>query len=92
MKGNMFFYFLAISLVISAIMTPEAEARRKILKGRRTVTRTYFRNLLIPAWAVILLVGIGQVIIGAIFFLILKKIILDPPLTGLYAPPPNIEA
>ncbi|GJQ80535.1 hypothetical protein Trydic_g12425 [Trypoxylus dichotomus] len=48
------FYYIGIALLIFAILAPhEVEARRKVLRGRRTVTRSYFRPLAIPAWAIV---------------------------------------
>lgn len=38
----------------------------------------------IPAWAIIVLVALGQVIIGAVIYIILKKTILDATLQASY--------
>lgn len=39
----------------------------------------------LPAWALIILVGIGEIIIGAIIYVIMRKRVIDQPLTGSYA-------
>lgn len=44
--------------------------------------------LAIPAWAIIALVAIGQMVIGALIYLLLKVAILDKPLQARYAPAP----
>ncbi|KAF5299671.1 hypothetical protein FQA39_LY11466 [Lamprigera yunnana] len=65
----------------------EVDGRRKILKGRKTLTRKYYKTAAIAAWAIILLVSIGELIIGAIMFFVMKRLIIDPPLSGTYSPP-----
>ncbi|KAK9727700.1 hypothetical protein QE152_g19031 [Popillia japonica] len=81
------FYYIAVAFLILAILVPqEVEARRKVLRGRRTVTRSYFRPLAIPAWAIVGLVGLAQLVIGGVLFIVLKKVIVDPPISGSYTP------
>ncbi|KAJ3660200.1 hypothetical protein Zmor_004666 [Zophobas morio] len=75
-----------ICLVLCALLSQEVEARRKILKGRRAITRTYLRDSPIPAWAVVVLVGVGEIIVGVVVFFIMKKVVIDPPLVGTYTP------
>ncbi|XP_030759878.1 uncharacterized protein LOC115885193 [Sitophilus oryzae] len=77
-----------ILIVIVLLSIQEAECRRKILRGRKTVTRRYMKPLLLPAWAIITLVAIGQLIIGALFYLLLKVTILDKPLNQRYSAAP----
>lgn len=48
-------------------------------------------DLAIPAWAIIVLVGIGQLIVGGVVFFIMKKIIVDTPITGSYTPAETID-
>uniref|UniRef100_A0A336M033 CSON009294 protein n=1 Tax=Culicoides sonorensis TaxID=179676 RepID=A0A336M033_CULSO len=69
-----------ILLVILSLCTEEVDARRKILRGRRTVTRHYRRGMAIPAWAIVLLMGIGYLIIGAVLYLIMRKVVLQAPI------------
>lgn len=59
------------------------EGRRKILRGRRTVTRHYRRGMPIPAWAIVLLMGIGYLIVGAALYLIMRKVILQAPIENV---------
>lgn len=40
----------------------------------------------IPAWAVVLLVGLGEILVGAIVFVVMKRTILDTPIVGSYSP------
>ncbi|XP_066151517.1 uncharacterized protein hoka [Euwallacea fornicatus] len=82
--GKSFFFYLVVAAVLLSVFTPEVEGRRNVLRNRKTVNRRYLRPMAIPAWAVILLVGIGQLIIGAIAYVIMKKSIIDPPMQGNY--------
>ncbi|XP_063708502.1 uncharacterized protein LOC134837110 [Culicoides brevitarsis] len=74
---------ITILLVILSLCTEEVEGRRKILRGRRTVTRHYRRGMPIPAWAIILMMGIGYLIIGAALYLIMRKVILQAPIENV---------
>ncbi|KAF7270930.1 uncharacterized protein LOC143198792 [Rhynchophorus ferrugineus] len=76
--------YLLLAAVILMTFTSEVEGRRKVLRGRKTVTRTYLRTMAIPAWAIILLVALGQILIGAVLYIILKKTIVDAPLQASY--------
>ncbi|KAH1003753.1 hypothetical protein HUJ04_003622 [Dendroctonus ponderosae] len=80
-----FFVYLAVALVILSVLTPDVECRRNVLRGRKTVTRRYLRPMAIPAWAVIVLVGLGQLIVGALLYVLMKKLIVDPPVQGNYS-------
>ncbi|XP_066254757.1 uncharacterized protein hoka [Euwallacea similis] len=82
--GKSFFLYLAVAAVLISLFTPEVEGRRNVLRNRKTVNRRYLRPMALPAWAVILLVGIGQLVIGAIVYIIMKKSIIDPPMQGNY--------
>ncbi|XP_063534173.1 uncharacterized protein LOC134744329 isoform X1 [Cydia strobilella] len=63
--------------VIISTLTQEAEARRKILRGRRVMTRTYYRGNAIPAWAISLIAGIGMLLIGGILYVVMRKLVLS---------------
>nr|CAI5817573.1 unnamed protein product [Callosobruchus analis] len=80
------------SVVLTAIFQ-EAECRRKILRGRKTVTRWYMKPPGVPAWAVVILVAIGQLVFGGALYLLLKVCILDKPIAPRYqqiAPPREV--
>ncbi|KAH1003752.1 hypothetical protein HUJ04_003621 [Dendroctonus ponderosae] len=86
MKKTVKCIFLAV--IVLCVLVQDNEARRKIVRGRKAVTRQYLRPLAIPAWAIIVLVAIGQLVIGAFIYLLLKVVILDKPLQARYAPAP----
>lgn len=46
----------------------------------------------IPAWAVVILVGLAEIIVGAVIFFIMKRVILDTPIVGSYTPAKTEEA
>ncbi|KAL3284009.1 hypothetical protein HHI36_018179 [Cryptolaemus montrouzieri] len=77
-------YTVAILTVILCLCSEEVDGRRVILKGRKTLTRTYYYDSFLPGWISVLLFGLVEIIFGAILYLILKKIIIDPPMTGFY--------
>jgi len=65
---------LTISLVILSALFEEVDARRKILQGRRTITRTYSRGTAVPAWAIVVIVSCSMIIVGGIMYFIMRKI------------------
>ncbi|XP_041978219.1 uncharacterized protein LOC121732418 [Aricia agestis] len=73
---SLLFYF-AVLLVILSTLTQETEARRKILRGRRVMTRTYYHGNAVPAWAISLMAGIGMLIVGGILYVVMRKIVLS---------------
>ncbi|CAG5050085.1 unnamed protein product [Parnassius apollo] len=75
-KKSLLFYF-AVILVILSTLAQEAEARRKILRGRRVMTRTYYHGNAVPAWAISLMAGIGMLLIGGILYIVMRKIVLS---------------
>nr|CAH7744023.1 unnamed protein product [Callosobruchus chinensis] len=85
-------YFVAVLALILSLCTENVEGRRKILRGRKTVTRTYFRENALPAFAVVILVAIGEIIAGGIMYIVLRKTILDLPITGSYVVTNTSEA
>ncbi|XP_044269212.1 uncharacterized protein LOC123014256 [Tribolium madens] len=84
MKTTKFVRFVIFILVLLLAISQEAEGRRKILKGRKAVTRTYYRYPAIPAWAIVLLVGLGELIVGGILFVILYFLVVDQALKPRY--------
>ncbi|XP_072931873.1 uncharacterized protein hoka [Epargyreus clarus] len=70
-------FYLAVILVILATLTQETEARRKILRGRRVMTRTYYHGNAVPAWAISLMAGIGMLLIGGVLYVVMRKIVLS---------------
>lgn len=70
-------YYLAMGMLIVGIFIGEVECRRKILRGRKTITRRYYRGTAIPAWSIVLLTGLGMLIFGGGLYVLLKKFIVD---------------
>ncbi|XP_045772048.1 uncharacterized protein LOC123871994 [Maniola jurtina] len=70
-------FYLAVVLVILSTLTHEVEARRRILRGRRVMTRTYYRGNAVPAWAISLMAGIGMILIGGVLYVVMRKIVLS---------------
>ncbi|XP_044269213.1 uncharacterized protein LOC123014257 [Tribolium madens] len=81
-----------VILVLAVIISQQVEARRTILKGRKSLTRTYLRDSPIPAWAVVILVALAEIIVGAIIFFVMKRAVLDTPIVGSYSPAKTEEA
>ncbi|XP_047995159.1 uncharacterized protein LOC125233263 [Leguminivora glycinivorella] len=75
-RKSLLFYLAAILVIISTL-THEAEARRKILRGRHVMTRTYYRGNAIPAWAISLIAGIGMLLIGGVLYVVMRKLVLS---------------
>ncbi|CAG9863790.1 unnamed protein product [Phyllotreta striolata] len=75
---------LIVVLVFILAFSIEVECRRKILRGRKLINRTYMRQNAVPAYVVVILVAIGQIIIGALLYVLLKICILDKPLSPRY--------
>jgi len=74
--NNKIFYFTVL-LVILSIAVPETDARRLVLRGRRTITRHYNRGLAIPAWAIIVIVALCQLVIGVVLYFVMRKFVLS---------------
>ncbi|XP_074026362.1 uncharacterized protein [Leptinotarsa decemlineata] len=85
-------YSVVFLAIIFSLVTEEVEGRRTILRGRKTLTRTYLRDNAVPAYVIVILVGIGEIILGAILYVIMRKTIIDSPLSGSYAVAPTQEA
>lgn len=64
-----------------------------MLRGRRTLTRRYFSGLAIPGWALVLLIAISELILGAALYFVMRKVILSKEVeqANTYAPAPTKE-
>ncbi|KAL0841392.1 hypothetical protein ABMA28_015087 [Loxostege sticticalis] len=72
-----FLFYLAAILVVLSTLTQETEARRRILRGRRVMTRTYYSGNAVPAWAISFMSGIGMLLVGGVLYVIMRKIVLS---------------
>ncbi|KAL1517676.1 hypothetical protein ABEB36_001411 [Hypothenemus hampei] len=84
-------YFLII-LVVLCLTIEEGECRRKIVRGRKRINRHYMKPLPVPAFVIVILVAIGQLILGAIMYLIMKVAMLDKPFEPRYSHAPISSA
>ncbi|XP_026488260.2 uncharacterized protein LOC113394974 [Vanessa tameamea] len=84
-------FYLAVVLVILSTLTHEADARRKILRGRRVMTRTYYHGNTVPAWAISLMAGIGMLVIGGILYGIMRKLVLASETGSLNTYQPTLQ-
>jgi xanthosine utilization system XapX-like protein len=57
-----------------------------------SITYKFSGDSPIPAWAVIILVGLGEIIVGVVVFFVMKRIVIDPPIVGSYTPANTEEA
>ncbi|XP_034193436.1 hoka [Osmia lignaria lignaria] len=69
--------YITIGLLIMGMFMDQVEARRKILKGRKTITRHYYWGTAIPAWSIVLLIGISLLLAGGGLYAILQKFVVD---------------
>ncbi|XP_057330244.1 uncharacterized protein LOC130670764 [Microplitis mediator] len=69
--------YLAIGFLVLGCFINEVEGRRKILRGRKTITRQYYRGLAIPAWTIVLLSGLAMLTVGGGLYMVLKKVVVD---------------
>ncbi|CAK9803861.1 hypothetical protein ANTPLA_LOCUS3844 [Anthophora plagiata] len=74
--------YIAIGLLIMGIFMDGVEARRKILRGRKTITRRYYWGTAIPAWSIVLLIGISMLLAGGGLYVLLQKFVVDNADTG----------
>ncbi|XP_043290040.1 uncharacterized protein hoka [Venturia canescens] len=77
MRTKSVLYYLALGFLIMSLMMGEVEARRRILRGRKTITRSYYRPAGIPAWSIVVIAGIGMLAAGGGLYVLLKKTIID---------------
>jgi len=75
-SGRSLLFYLTVLLVVVSVLVQETEARRKILRGRKALTRTYYRQNAVAAWVVSVLVGIGMLFVGAIVYFVMRKMVL----------------
>ncbi|KPJ08789.1 hypothetical protein RR48_07849 [Papilio machaon] len=89
-KKPLLFYIAAILVILSTI-AQEAEARRKILRGRRVMTRTYYHGNAVPAWAISLMAGIGMLLVGGVLYVVMRKIVLSSETGSLNTYQPALQ-
>ncbi|XP_014214656.1 uncharacterized protein LOC106643883 [Copidosoma floridanum] len=77
MRSRSVLCFLVIGFLVMGILMSEVEARRKILRGRKTITRRYYTGSFLPAWAISVITGILMLLAGGGLYFILKKWLLD---------------
>lgn len=68
--------YSAILFGVFSLLLEEVDARRKILQGRKTITRTYYKANAVPAWAIVVIVSFCMIIVGGILYVIMKKVFL----------------
>ncbi|XP_046394038.1 uncharacterized protein LOC124161857 [Ischnura elegans] len=68
--------YATMTLLVMSMLMEEVDARRKILLGRKAITRTYNKGTAIPAWGIVLMVSAGIIALGVILYFVLRKIIL----------------
>ncbi|CAK9833291.1 hypothetical protein ANTRET_LOCUS10000 [Anthophora retusa] len=69
--------YIAIGFLIMGVFMDGVEARRKILRGRKTITRRYYWGTAIPAWSIVLLIGISMLLAGGGLYVLLQKFVVD---------------
>ncbi|KOC65141.1 hypothetical protein WH47_02006 [Habropoda laboriosa] len=74
--------YITIGLLIMGVFMDGVEARRKILRGRKTITRRYYWGTAIPAWSIVLLIGISMLIAGGGLYVLLQKFVIDNATAG----------
>ncbi|XP_037940552.1 uncharacterized protein LOC119673361 [Teleopsis dalmanni] len=86
--------YLVIFLILFACCAQDAEGTRRVLRGRRTLTRRYFTGLAIPGWALVLLIAVSELLIGVILYFVLRRFILSKEVeqANTYAPAATHEA
>lgn len=82
MSSKKLLCYIAIGLLIMGVFMDGVEARRKILKGRKTITRRYYWGTAIPAWSIVVLIGISMLLAGGGLYALLQKFVVDNADTG----------
>ena len=68
-------YILAVAMLVLSLLTEEVDARRKVLRGRKAITRQYYKGTAIPAWSIAVIVGLLMVGAGGGFYALMRKVI-----------------
>lgn len=68
-------YLLAVGILVLSLLVEDVEARRKVLRGRKAITRTYYRGTAIPAWSISVIVGLCMLGIGGGAYALGSKLI-----------------
>ncbi|XP_065341779.1 uncharacterized protein hoka [Cloeon dipterum] len=71
-----FAVFSLFTLLLMSVFMDEVEGRRKILRGRKTINRTYYKTSAIPAWSIIVIVAVVIIIIAAVLFVVMNRLVL----------------
>jgi len=68
-------YVLAVAMLVLSLLTDEVDARRKVLRGRKAITREYYKGTAIPAWSIAVIVGLVMIGLGGGFYALMLRII-----------------
>ncbi|XP_059476291.1 uncharacterized protein LOC132197195 [Neocloeon triangulifer] len=71
-----FAVFSLFSLLLMSVFLDEVEGRRKILRGRKTINRTYYKSAAIPAWSIIVIMAVVIIIIGGVLYAVMNRFVL----------------
>ncbi|XP_022192337.2 uncharacterized protein LOC111050339 [Nilaparvata lugens] len=77
--------FMVVICILVASLIQATEARRKILKGRKTITREYYKDPFLPAWLSVTLLCSSFLLVGGLLYLAMRKFVIVSPSTMVYA-------